>query len=78
MPQLPSDLRRQLENVCVQARELAEAAARSVLMNRAVDAAEPVSHFTAVDKELRKAAELISSDDYPGLDRTDLEQLQGA
>jgi hypothetical protein len=53
MATLSSDLRRQLENVCVQARELAEAAARSALQKRAVDAAEPFPHFTAADKELR-------------------------
>lgn len=53
MAALASDLRRQLENVCVQARELAEAAARSALQKRAVDAAEPFSHFTTADKELR-------------------------
>ena len=53
MPALASDLRRQLEKVCVQARELAEAAARSALQKRAVDAAEPFAHFTAADKELR-------------------------
>ena len=47
MGALASDLRRQLENVCVKARDVAEAAARSVLMNRAVDAAEPFPHFTA-------------------------------
>ncbi len=53
MPPLASDLRRKLENVCVQARDLAEAAARSALAKRAVDAAEPFAHFTAADKELR-------------------------
>jgi hypothetical protein len=53
MTVLASDLRRQLENVCVQARELAEAAARSALQKRAVDAADPFPHFTAADKEMR-------------------------
>jgi hypothetical protein len=53
MPALASDLRRRLENVCVQARELAEAAARSALQKRAVDAAEPFAHFSAAEKELR-------------------------
>jgi hypothetical protein len=53
MPALASELRKQLENVCVQARDLAEAAARSALQKRAVDAAEPFSHFTVADKELR-------------------------
>src|SRR5262245_13748869 len=53
MAALASDLRRQLENVCVQARELAEAAARSALQKRAVDATEPFTHFTDADRELR-------------------------
>lgn len=53
MATLTSDLRRQLENVCIAARELAETAARSALQKRAVDAAEPFPHFTAADKELR-------------------------
>ncbi|HEV3342283.1 MAG TPA: hypothetical protein VG125_18080, partial [Pirellulales bacterium] len=53
MAALASDLRRQLENVCVQARQLAEAAARSVLQKRAVKAAEPFSHFTPADREQR-------------------------
>jgi hypothetical protein len=53
MPALPSELRRQLENVCVAARDIAEAAARSALQKRAVDAAEPFAHFTAADRELR-------------------------
>ena len=49
-------LRRQLENVCVQARDLAEAAARSALQKRAVDAAEPFAHFSAPDKACATAA----------------------
>lgn len=44
MPALESDLRRQLENVIIQARDVAEGAARSALQKRAVDAAEPFSH----------------------------------
>ena len=53
MPALASELRKQLENVIIQARDLAEAAARSALQRRAVDAAEPFSHFTAEDRILR-------------------------
>lgn len=53
MPALASDLRRQLENVCIRARDLAEDAARSALAKRAVDAAEPFSHFNAAEKKLR-------------------------
>src|SRR5204863_3792699 len=48
-----SEPRRQLENVCTEARELAEAAARSALQKRAVEAAEPFGHFTAEDRDLR-------------------------
>ena len=53
MPALESDLRRQLENVIIQARDVAEGAARSALQKRAVDVAEPFSHFGPKDKELR-------------------------
>ncbi len=53
MPALASDLRRQLENVVIQARDVAEAAARSALQKRAVDAAEPFPHFNAAEKEQR-------------------------
>jgi len=53
MPALATDLRKQLENVCIQARDLAEAAARSALQKRAVDVPEPFTHFSAADKELR-------------------------
>jgi hypothetical protein len=54
MPPLPADRRRQLESVCVQARDVAEAAARSALLKRAVDAPEPFPHFNAAEKEQRK------------------------
>jgi hypothetical protein len=53
MPALASELRKQLETVIIQARDLTEAAARSALQRRAVDAAEPFSHFTAEDRTLR-------------------------
>src|SRR5579885_456720 len=53
MPPLASEARRQLENVCIQARDLAETAARAALQKRAVDAAEPFAHFSAQDRELR-------------------------
>jgi hypothetical protein len=53
MPALESDLRRKLENVIIQARDIAEAAARSALQKRAVDVAEPFAHFGATEKELR-------------------------
>jgi hypothetical protein len=53
MAALESDLRRQLENVIIEARDVAEDAARSALQKRAVDAAEPFSHFGPKEKELR-------------------------
>ena len=53
MPPLATDLRRQLENVVVQARDLAEAAACAALKRWAVDAAEPFEHFSAADKAFR-------------------------
>ncbi len=53
MPVLPTNLRKQLESVCIQARDVAEAAARSALRKRAVDQAEPFAHFTEADKALR-------------------------
>jgi len=53
MPALESELRRQLESVIIGARDAAEAAARSALQKRAVDVAEPFSHFGPKEKELR-------------------------
>jgi hypothetical protein len=53
MPTLASDLRRQLESVVVQARDLTEAAARAALKRWAVDVPKPFDHFSAVDKQLR-------------------------
>jgi hypothetical protein len=50
---LAYDLRRQLEIVIIQARDVAEAAARSALQKRAVDVTEPFSHFGPREKELR-------------------------
>src|SRR5262245_4894224 len=53
MSALSSELRRQLEGVVVQARDVAEAAARSALQKRAVDAAEPFDHFGPQEREFR-------------------------
>jgi hypothetical protein len=53
MAALVSELRRQLENVVIQARDLAEAAARSALVRRAVDAAEPFPHLSPAERDLR-------------------------
>jgi hypothetical protein len=54
MPPLASDFRRQLENVVVQARDLAETAARAALKRWAVDTAQPFEHFSAAEKAFRK------------------------
>ena len=53
MPALASDLRRQLENVIVAAREKAESAARTALQTRGVDAAKPYDHFGPAEKTIR-------------------------
>lgn len=53
MPVLTSDFRRQLENVIVEARDKAEAAARAALQKLGVDAAKPHEHFGPTDKALR-------------------------
>src|SRR5271157_3500879 len=54
MPPLASDLRRRLESVVVQARDLAETAARAALQRWAVDAAKPFGHFSLADGKFRK------------------------
>jgi hypothetical protein len=53
MPALASDLRRQLENVILQARDVAEAAACAALNRLAVDAARPFDHFSEAQRQLR-------------------------
>ena len=53
MPALASDLRRQLENVIIDAREKAEAAARAALKRLAVDAPEPFDHFNDEQRAFR-------------------------
>ena len=54
MPSLASNLRKQLENVCIQARDKAEEAARSALQKRAVHEARPFAHFDDEEKRLRR------------------------
>jgi len=54
MPPLATDLRKQLENVCILARDRAEEAALSALQKRAVDQAKPFGHFNDADKNARK------------------------
>lgn len=53
MKALISDARKALEKVVIDARDAAEAAARSALVKRAVDVAEPHAHFGAKEKEQR-------------------------
>ncbi len=53
MPALESNLRRQLEKVIIQARDLAEGAARSALQRRAVHEAKPYPHSTEADRKIR-------------------------
>ncbi|MEQ1828505.1 MAG: hypothetical protein ABL921_21260, partial [Pirellula sp.] len=53
MPSLSTELRKKLENTIIAARDKAEEAASSSLQKLAVDAAEPFSHFSAEDKQLR-------------------------
>src|ERR1022692_4189749 len=52
MPALQPELRRQLESVIIEARDVAEGAARSALQKRAVNVAEPFSYFGLKEKEL--------------------------
>jgi hypothetical protein len=53
MPVLVTDLRRQLENVIIAARDQAESAARSALKKLGVDAVKPHEHFGPKEKTLR-------------------------
>ena len=72
MPPLASDLRKQLENVCIAARDAAEAAACSALKKRAVDQAKPFAHFNDEDKRLRRwlRARGKQAGDVEGPDKT--------
>jgi hypothetical protein len=53
MPALESNLRKQLERVIIEAREVAEAAAVSSLQKRAVHEAKPYPHFKEAERKLR-------------------------
>jgi hypothetical protein len=53
MPALASDLRRQLESIIIQARDVAETAARAALKRLAVDAARPFDHFSEAQRQWR-------------------------
>ena len=77
MPPLASDLRRRLESVVVQARDLADTAAGSALQRWAVDAAKPFGHFSLADGKFRKrlrargkqAGDRRSPDAHQGIDQ---------
>jgi hypothetical protein len=53
MPALASDRRRQLEHVIIQARDVAETAARAALKRLGVDAARPFEHFSEAQRQWR-------------------------
>jgi N-6 DNA Methylase len=53
MSALKSEIRRQLENVIIEARDVAEKASRSALQKRGVDVAEPFSHFGPKERDIR-------------------------
>ena len=53
MPALESNLRKQLERVIIEAREVAEGAAVSSLQKRAVHEAKPYPHFKEAERKLR-------------------------
>ena len=53
MPSLESNLRKQLERVIIEAREVAEGAAVSSLQKRAVHEAKPYPHFKEAERKLR-------------------------
>src|SRR4051812_40237692 len=78
MPPLATDLRRQLENTVVNARDLAETVARAALQRWAVDAAKPFGHFSLADRAFRKQlrARGIQAGDRRGPDGTqEIDQL---
>src|SRR5271166_469369 len=78
MPPLASDLRRRLESVVVQARDLAETAAGSALQRWAVDTDKPFGHFSLVDREFRKqlrARGIQAGDRRHADDRQEIDQL---
>src|SRR5271165_3873578 len=78
MPPLASDLRRRLESVVVQARDLAETAAGSALQRWAVDTDKPFGHFSLVDRAFRKqlrARGIQAGDRRHADDRQEIDQL---
>src|SRR3954469_13240431 len=78
MPVLTSDLRRQLDNVIIAARDDAESAARSALRKLGVDAAKPHDHFGPMEKALRnqlRARGRQAGDPREGNGLQEIEQL---
>ena len=78
MPPLATDLRRQLENTIINARDLAETVARAALQRWAVDADKPFGHFSLVDRAFRKqlrARGIQAGDRRHADDRQEIDQL---
>ena len=77
MPALESKLRKQLERVIIEAREVAEAAAVSSLQKRAVHEAKPYPHFKEAERKLRnklrakakQKGDIRNDDDTQSIDR---------
>jgi hypothetical protein len=77
MPALESNLRKQLERVIIEAREVAEAAAVSTLQKRAVHEAKPYPHFKEAERKLRnklrakakQKGDIRNDDDTQSIDR---------
>ena len=77
MPALESNLRKQLERVIIEAREVAEAAAVSSLQKRAVHEAKPYPHFKEAERKLRnklrakakQKGDIRNDDDTQSIDR---------
>jgi len=78
MPPLATDLRRQLENTIINARDLAETVARAALQRWAVDTDKPFGHFSLVDRAFRKqlrARGIQAGDRRNPDDRQEIDQL---
>ena len=77
MPALESNLRKQLERVIIEAREVAEGAAVSSLQKRAVHEAKPYPHFKEAERKLRnklrakakQKGDIRNDDDTQSIDR---------
>jgi hypothetical protein len=77
MPALESKLRKQLERVIIEAREVAEGAAVSSLQKRGVHEAKPYPHFNEAERKLRnklrvrakQKGDIRNDDDTQSIDR---------